>query len=119
MLQRKNVTQATEGFQQIQGELKSEYAQLEEVLEMQKQDAEERWDEERVREKLKVLKQERNILQSDYEKAQKNMQTFNEEKTHKKGLLESRKEQRFELEQSISEQQKCGRRYLRQKNSRV
>ena len=34
------------------------------------------------------------------------MQTFNEEKTHKKGLLESRKEQRFELEQSISEQTK-------------
>ena len=48
--------QATESFQQIQGELKSEYAQLGEVLEMQKKDAEERWDEERVREKLKVLK---------------------------------------------------------------
>ena len=102
----KKRSQATEDFQQIQGELKSEYAQLEEVLEMQKKDAEERWDEERVREKLKVLKQERNILQSDYEKAQKNMQKFNEEKTHKKGLLESREEQKSELEQSVSEQTK-------------
>lgn len=102
----KKRSQATEGFQQIQGELKSEYAQLEEVLEMQKRDAEERWDEERVREKLKALKQERNILQSDYEKAQKNMQEFNEEKTHKKGLLESREEQKAELEQSVSEQTK-------------
>ena len=102
----KKRSQATEDFQQIQGELKSEYAQLEEVLEMQKRDAEERWDEERVREKLKALKQERNILQSDYEKAQKNMQKFNEEKTHKKGLLESREEQKAELEQSVSEQTK-------------
>ena len=56
MLQKKKRSQATEGFQQIQGELKSEYAQLEEVLEMQKKDAEERWDEERVREKTKGLK---------------------------------------------------------------
>ena len=86
-------SQAADEFQQIQGELKSEYAQIEEA-----------WSEERVQQELKCIKQERTTLQQNYEKAQKELQQFIEEKTRKRGLLESREQQMAELEQEIAGQ---------------
>ena len=88
-------SQAADEFQQIQGELKSEYAQIEEA-----------WSEERVQQELKCIKQERTTLQQNYEKAQKELQQFIEEKTRKRGLLESREQQMAELEQEIAGQTK-------------
>lgn len=96
-------SRATDEFQQIQGELKSEYAQIEET-----------WTEERVRQELKCIKQERTTLQQNYETAQKELQQFTENKTHKQGLLESREQQLSELEQEIAVQTKVWEKVMRE-----
>lgn len=110
-------SEAADGFQRIQSELKSEYAQLMEALQMQDCDTEQAmlsdsaaeqlmqvWSEERVRQELKRLQQDKAFLQRNYEEAQEETQKFAEERTHKQGLLESREQQSAELKLAIAEQ---------------
>lgn len=112
-----NRAQAAERFQQIQAELKSEYAQLEEAFRTQSDGAQKElreWKEEQVKLELERLERERNELQSAYETAQKTLQKFIEEKTHKQGLLESREQQKADLETAIAESTKVWAQVLKE-----
>ncbi len=86
---------ATEQFQQAKSSWEAERAQLQSAL--GEAGLDENRNEQSVRQKLSVLKKEQETLQETYSALEKQVQKLAEERTHRTGLLESRRQQAEEL----------------------
>lgn len=88
-------SKAVEHFQQVKSSLEAEYSQLE-------GEKFSGGDVGKVKQELSRLQDRQKALQKELERAENLLQRFRDEKTHKKGLLESRQQQSRELQERIT-----------------